>query len=51
MQLWLFSRRDFGQHGTNRADVSESPLANNVTSCPSSTSASVKFETTRSVPP
>jgi hypothetical protein len=29
----------------------ESPEAKSVTSCPASTSASVKYETTRSVPP
>src|SRR5262245_12859932 len=33
------------------ARVSESPLAISVTSCPRSTRASVRYETTRSVPP
>jgi hypothetical protein len=33
------------------ADVTLSPLANRVTSCPISTSSSVRKETTRSVPP
>ena len=48
----LSSRRSArGAHGTSRARVTESPLANNVTSCPRSTSASVRNETTRSVPP
>ena len=36
---------------TSRALVFESPLANSVTSWPSRTSSSVRFETTRSVPP
>ncbi len=40
-----------GAHGTSSARVLESPLANSVTSCPRSTSASVKKCTTRSVPP
>ena len=44
-------RRARGAQGTNVARVTESALANNVTSCPRSTSASVKNETTRSVPP
>ena len=40
-----------GSAGTRRALVSESPLANSVTSCPSPTSSSVRYDTTRSVPP
>jgi hypothetical protein len=40
-----------GQQATSLAPVLESPLANNVTSCPCLTSSSVKYETTRSVPP
>jgi hypothetical protein len=39
------------QPGTNLAAVVESPLANSVTSWPMRTSSSVKYETTRSVPP
>ena len=34
-----------------RAEVRESPEANNVTSCPRRTSSSVSVEITRSVPP
>jgi hypothetical protein len=37
--------------GTSRALVSESPLANKVTSCPCLTSSSVRYETILSVPP
>src|SRR5262249_31913491 len=40
-----------GQAATSFALVWESPLANSVTSCPSRTSSSVRYETTRSVPP
>jgi hypothetical protein len=40
-----------GEHGTSSAEVTESPLANNVTRWPCFTSSSVKYETTRSVPP
>jgi len=40
-----------GQIGSSRAVVTESPLANSVTSCPSDTSSSVSHDTTRSVPP
>ena len=40
-----------GAHGTSRARVTESPLANSVTSWPRSISASVRKSTTRSVPP
>src|ERR1700687_4915843 len=50
MQL-LSKRRELGQAGMRRAAVSESPLANSVTSCPNSTSSSVRYDTTRSVPP
>jgi hypothetical protein len=46
-----FKRKAFGQQATSRAFVFESPLANRVTSCPSSTNSSVRYETTRSVPP
>ncbi len=45
------SRRLRGTTDTRLADVTESPLANKVTSWPISTSASVRYETTRSVPP
>jgi len=40
-----------GHMGTSRALVTESPLANNVTSCPRRTNSSVSQYTTRSVPP
>ena len=40
-----------GVQGMRRALVFESPLAKSVTSCPWATSASVRYETTRSVPP
>jgi hypothetical protein len=36
------SRSAFGTHGTSRARVIESPLANSVTSWPSATSSSVR---------
>jgi hypothetical protein len=46
------SRRSaLGAHGTSFASVTESPLANSVTSWPCRTSSSVRYETTRSVPP
>src|SRR6187551_609330 len=45
------SRSARGQPGSSFALVCESPLANNVTSCPSATSSSVIQCTTRSVPP
>src|SRR6266404_7097512 len=44
-------QRACGQGATSFAAVRESPLANRVTSCPSRTSSSVKYETTLSVPP
>src|SRR5262249_17263945 len=47
---WL-RRRASGAPGTSSARVRESPLANSVTSCPRSSSASVRKWTTRSVPP
>src|SRR5512140_1622647 len=45
------SRRLRGTTDTRLAEVTESPLANKVTSWPIWTSASVRYETTRSVPP
>src|SRR5215469_4580304 len=45
------SRRERGQLASSRALVTESPLANNVTSWPSVISSSVSHDTTRSVPP
>ncbi len=45
------SRRPRGTTETRWAEVIESPPANKVTSCPISTRASVRYETTRSVPP
>src|ERR1700679_3540704 len=52
---WSFTfgsrRRARGQIGASSALVKLSPEANNVTSCPSSTNASVRYATTRSVPP
>jgi hypothetical protein len=45
------SRTARGQIGTRDALVTESPLANSVTSWPSATSSSVSQATTRSVPP
>src|SRR6185369_12432373 len=47
----LCIRRARGHVGTRCARVTESPLANRVTSCPIATSSSVRKETTRSVPP
>jgi hypothetical protein len=48
----LASSRSAVEHGdTRRAAVNESPLAKSVTSWPRLTSRSVRFETTRSVPP
>src|SRR4051794_14948081 len=47
----LSSRRDRSQTGTRLALVTESPLANRVTSWPAATSSSVRYDTTRSVPP
>ena len=44
-------RSERGQAATSRAEVTESPLANSVTSWPIATSSSVRNETTRSVPP
>src|SRR5258708_1251832 len=44
-------QRARGQGATSFAAVRESPLANRVTSCPSRTSSSVRYETTLSVPP
>src|ERR1700724_43323 len=44
-------RKAFGQVASSVAEVCESPLANNVTSCPNATSSSVNQCTTRSVPP
>jgi hypothetical protein len=45
------SRSPRGTTATSRAEVTESPLANSVTSWPIWTSASVRYDTTRSVPP
>src|ERR1700735_773942 len=45
------SRRERGQLASSRALVTESPLANSVTSWPSVISSSVSHDTTRSVPP
>jgi len=45
------NRSAWSQPGTRLAAVNESPLPNSVTPCPSSTNASVRNETTRSVPP
>src|SRR6476661_6457471 len=45
------SRSASGHIGASVAEVDESPLANNVTSWPSCTSWSVRYDTTRSVPP
>ncbi len=45
------SRRAFGTSGTSRAPVTESADANSVTAWPRRTCSSVKYETTRSVPP
>src|ERR1700720_3383803 len=45
------SRRERGQLASSRALVTESPLANSVTSWPSAISSSVSHDTTRSVPP
>src|SRR5215813_8790639 len=45
------SRSAIGAHGTSSALETESPLANSVTSCPSLTSSSAKYDTIRSVPP
>src|SRR5205807_10580387 len=48
---WGSRRRARSQGACRTASVCESPLANNVTSCPCRTSSSVKYDTTRSVPP
>src|SRR5882757_6248350 len=45
------SRNAAGTQGTSWARETESPLAKRVTSWPSRTSSSVKYETIRSVPP
>ncbi len=45
------SRKATGTHGASSAAVTESPLANSVTSCPRRTSSSVRYETIRSDPP
>src|SRR4051812_6256885 len=46
-----FRRSAFAHPGTSLAEVGESPLAKSVTSCPCRTSSSVRYDTTRSVPP
>ena len=49
---WVGSSRNAAcEHGSRWAQVTESPLANKVTSCPIATSSSVSHATTRSVPP
>src|ERR1700677_275954 len=52
---WSFTfgsrRKALGHIGASVAFVTLSPDANSVTSCPSSTRASVRYATTRSVPP
>src|SRR5262245_14519893 len=45
------SRSAMGAHGTSSALETDSPLANRVTSCPSLTSSSARYDTIRSVPP
>jgi len=44
-------RSALGQQATSSAAVSESPLANRVIWWPCAISSSVRYETTRSVPP